>query len=196
MNDIIDTKIDIFKCLVLLSKLNINNKELIKEFNFLKLKDKGRIFSNSGGWQSKDLNLNNEKLSLLTNNITKKSIEYLKTCSFKNLNFKILNLWVNINSYKDFNLRHSHPDSLISGTYYLQTPKNCGNINFFNPCNYIEYSWKSDFFIKHNEYNSQKYFFIPKEGLLLLFPSWLSHEVEPNLNKKINRISISFNIGI
>lgn len=196
MNNITDVKVDIFNCLILLSKLNINNKELIKDFNLLKSKNRGRFFSNKGGWQSENLDLKNKKLHPLINNIIEKTIEYLKICSFKNLDFKILNLWVNINSYKDFNSKHSHPDSLISGTYYLQTPKNCGNINFFNPCNFIEYSWKYDLFKKNNKYNSHKYFFIPKKNLLLLFPSWLSHDVEPNFNKKINRISISFNIGI
>jgi uncharacterized protein (TIGR02466 family) len=196
MLDLNDTKIDIFKCLILSSKLNIDNKELIKNFNFLKLKNKGRILSNNGGWQSNNLDLKDKKLNPLVEKIIEKSIQYMKLSLFKDNNFKLLNLWANINSYKDFNENHLHTDSLISGVYYLQTPKNCGNISFLNPCNYMEYSWNSKFFIKHNEYNSSKYFFKPSKNLLLLFPSWLFHKVEPNLNKKINRISISFNIGI
>jgi len=187
---------DIFKCLISSSKLNMDNKKLIKDLNFLKLKNKGRILSNKGGWQSNDLDLNNIELKLLISNITKKSIQYMRTCLFKDRDFKLLNLWANINYYKDFNEPHLHTDSIISGVYFLQSPKNCGNICFLNPCNYLEYSWKSELFIKHNEYNSGKYFFKPEKNQLLLFPSWLFHGAEPNYNKETNRISISFNIGI
>ena len=45
-----------------------------------------------------------------------------------------------------------------------------------------------------NEYNSGVWKYSPKENLCLLFPSYLKHYVEPNLNKK-DRISISFNYG-
>ncbi len=31
-------------------------------------------------------------------------------------------------------------------------------------------------------------------GWLYLFPNWLNHSVEPNLNKKQKRISIAFNM--
>jgi len=34
---------------------------------------------------------------------------------------------------------------------------------------------------------------IPKNGLIVIFPSWLNHSVLPNKSNK-NRISISFNI--
>ena len=50
--------------------------------------------------------------------------------------------------------------------------------------------------IEHIDYNSALYNFIPKEGQLLLFPSWVEHFVKPNLNKTQERISIAFNIGV
>jgi len=45
-----------------------------------------------------------------------------------------------------------------------------------------------------NLYNTHKQVFLVKEGDLIIFPSYLKHYVEPNLNKK-ERISISFNYG-
>ena len=36
--------------------------------------------------------------------------------------------------------------------------------------------------------------FTPVSGRALIFPSWLVHRVEPNLNKNFSRISMSFNI--
>ena len=43
-------------------------------------------------------------------------------------------------------------------------------------------------------YDSKTHFKIfPQENMLLMFPSWLEHDVEPNKSKK-ERIAISFNI--
>ena len=46
-----------------------------------------------------------------------------------------------------------------------------------------------------NEENSLEWWMPSIENYLYLFPSWLSHWVEPNLNKKEERISISFNLA-
>ena len=107
-----DRKIDIFKCLVLSSTLDVDNKELIINFNFLKLKNKGRILSNKGGWQSNNLDLKDKKLNPLVEKIIEKSIQYMKLSLFKDNDFKLLNLWANINSYKDFNENHFKQISL------------------------------------------------------------------------------------
>ena len=47
---------------------------------------------------------------------------------------------------------------------------------------------------KFNGYNSSTWKIKPEENKCILFPSYLKHYVEPNLNKK-ERISISFNYG-
>ena len=98
------------------------------------------------------------------------------------------NIWCNINYYKDYNLLHDHNDEMISGVYYTQTPKDCGNIFFFNP------AWQINRYPKLNNYSAQSWWLPSKEGTLYLFPSWLLHNVEPNLNKKKKRISFSFNL--
>ena len=46
----------------------------------------------------------------------------------------------------------------------------------------------------YNNYNSGTWWLPSEENNLYLFPSWLKHRVEPNLNKNENRISISFNL--
>ena len=47
-------------------------------------------------------------------------------------------------------------------------------------------------------HNWTEVYFEPVEGRLILFPAWLSHEVEPNLSDAEGdaavRISISFNL--
>jgi uncharacterized protein (TIGR02466 family) len=44
----------------------------------------------------------------------------------------------------------------------------------------------------YNHYNSSIWKIEPEENICILFPSYLKHYVEPNLNKK-ERVSISFN---
>ena len=44
-----------------------------------------------------------------------------------------------------------------------------------------------------NHSNSEQWIFEPKENILLLFPSWLQHNVLPHLGKE-ERVSISFNL--
>ena len=46
-----------------------------------------------------------------------------------------------------------------------------------------------------NPYNSATWKIPPTNNTLLLFPSWLNHTVDPNMNKKEKRISISFNLS-
>ncbi|WP_413587610.1 2OG-Fe(II) oxygenase family protein [Bdellovibrio sp. HCB274] len=99
--------------------------------------------------------------------------------------------WVNIMPSNVIHTMHLHPLSVISGTYYLQTPKNCSAIKFEDP--------RMDSFMaspprKHDaKVHNQRYHSIePQEGHVVLFESWLRHEVPANNSDK-ERISISFN---
>jgi uncharacterized protein (TIGR02466 family) len=173
-------------------KLKQNLKEL---YNFSTSLKNSRIRTNVGGFQSNDLDfLNEKKLQPFIKDLIKNANKFCKLFSFKsNLNPYIDNLWININGHKDFNQPHIHPNSIISGAYYINVPENSGNIVFHNnafdlmyPLSYV----KIDLF---NEYNSSNWWIKPENNLLILFPSWLKHHVEPNLSNK-KRISISFNI--
>ena len=99
--------------------------------------------------------------------------------------------WVNIMPPKVVHSMHLHPLSTISGTYYVQTPKGCSGLKFEDP--------RLDRFMASPPRRSdcapekKPWFIIPAEaGKLVLFESWLRHEVTPNTTKK-ERISISFN---
>ena len=99
--------------------------------------------------------------------------------------------WVNIMPQQVVHGLHLHPLSTISGTYYVQTPKGCSSIKFEDP--------RLDRFMAAPPRSpdckpeQQPWFSIPAEaGKLVLFESWLRHEVPPNPSK-LERISISFN---
>lgn len=136
--------------------------------------------SNLGGYQSRD-NLYKEPLFKelvvnLTNIANATAKERIKTpiC--------IDSMWANVNRHKDMNISHTH-GGVLSGVFYVYVPKNSGNLIFFNPAVRAETSALVE----------KEYFITPTNCAFILFPSWLEHYVEPNMNEREPRISISFN---
>lgn len=83
---------------------------------------------------------------------------------------------------------HGYQPNTVSGVYYHKAPANCGRIIFKSP----------NPFVVSFPHQSPDYFNIsniePEEGLIVLFPSWLMHKVEPNRSNDI-RVSLSFNVS-
>jgi uncharacterized protein (TIGR02466 family) len=140
--------------------------------------------SNEGGWQS-DLQDTNK----IPINILLKQIQ--ESCKKINKNIKdvlVNQLWININSKNDWNSVHQHSQYHISGTYYVKTNKNCGEICFRDP---RPGALTNNVYKIYEQYPIQ--FFNPEDGMLILFPSFLDHYVKPNKSEE-DRISISFDI--
>jgi uncharacterized protein (TIGR02466 family) len=99
--------------------------------------------------------------------------------------------WINIMPRLVVHSLHLHPLSTISGTYYVRTPKGSPGIKFEDP--------RLDRFMAAPPRRSdcrrehQPWVTVPASaGKLVLFESWLRHEVPPN-PVAAERISISFN---
>lgn len=157
-----------------------------------------RKISSQPGWQSDDLNLASDEIKDLKDSILLRGNNLIKKFGFKS-DLYMGNMWVNINQNKDFNKIHMHPNSLLSGVFYVKTPKNCGRIVFKNP-NPYHFFFIENLTIhnqleieRYNGFNSAIWVITPKPNLLLLFPSWLEHHVEPNESNE-TRISYSFNL--
>jgi uncharacterized protein (TIGR02466 family) len=99
--------------------------------------------------------------------------------------------WINIMPRGTVHTLHLHPHSTLSGTYYVQVPKGSPGIKFEDP--------RLDRFMAAPARKREA----PRElrpwvtyqaaaGRLLLFESWLRHEVAPN-GVNAERISVSFN---
>ncbi len=101
------------------------------------------------------------------------------------------NCWLNIMPAQTSHSLHIHPNSVISGTYYLQTPRGCSGIRFEDPRldNFMAAPPKQD---RCSRKNKQSALLRAKAGHLVLFESWLRHEVPASPVDK-DRISISFN---
>jgi len=83
---------------------------------------------------------------------------------------------------------------LFSGVVYLQAGPSCGNIAFLDPRNGAQMLLPPLIPSSRSVLNGRVEQ-APSEGLLLLFPAWLWHEVGCN-NSAQDRICVSFNIGM
>lgn len=156
--------------------------------------NKGRKISNLTGWQSEDIKDFPPYLKKLKELIEFNANIYAKTMHIKK-QLTLHNMWTNINEYKDSNEPHIHPFSIISGTFYLNVSEDSGGIKFFNPLyELMDYVLNDNIVDKWSKTNCSRWLIVPVKSLLLLFPSWLKHSVEPNNDKKLKRISISFNL--
>lgn len=99
--------------------------------------------------------------------------------------------WINIMPQYTHHSVHIHPLSVISGTYYVQTPEGCSGIQFQDPrmeCMMASPPRRDEC----REENQRMVALRPNAGQVVLFESWMRHEVPPNPSEE-ERISISFN---
>ncbi len=181
--------------------MQLDNYKNVNEemYNFIKSnqeKDEiGINKSNVKGWHSKDFNLNDKEpqnfISFILPAIEKVMIDM--NWEKEKQTAKINNMWAIINTGGSANLRHQHGNSTISGAYYVRAPKNSGDIVFYDPRPAPVYSHPN--VVNPNLLNAQINGVSPKEGALVLFPSYLDHSVNENLSNE-ERIVISFNIRI
>ena len=92
-------------------------------------------------------------------------------------------------SEKAVHPRHQHGISGISGVYYIRANEGAGPLIFHNPDQVLDYTAADDWF---NMYRSTIFEYMPVKGKMILFPSYLQHEVMPSQPGAI-RTTIAFN---
>ena len=99
--------------------------------------------------------------------------------------------WINILEPGGHHTAHIHPHSVVSGTYYADVPAGAGAIRFEDP----RHGFMMAAPPRRAAARLANRTFIdvaPKAGTLLLWESWLRHEVPVNKGRRA-RISLSFN---
>ncbi len=106
---------------------------------------------------------------------------------------KLDSIWINILPEGGIHTSHLHPHSVISGTTYVAVPKGASAIKFEDPRHSMMMAAPNR---KTNAREELKSFVYvqPEVGEILLWESWLRHEVPMNMAEE-ERISISFNYG-
>lgn len=99
-----------------------------------------------------------------------------------------LQSWINMHDRGGFNFLHMHEGSLLSGSFYLQVPFGSGQFVFRDPRpGVILSSVKGGVPNGHADIH-----LTPSDGLLVLFPCWMEHYVEPHDSDE-PRITVAFN---
>jgi uncharacterized protein (TIGR02466 family) len=119
--------------------------------------------------------------------LTKHASKFAEECAFDlKRKPRLDSLWVNSLKAGGHHAGHIHPHSIISGTLYVEVPKGSGSIRFEDPRLPLMMAAPSraDTFVTVQ----------PRAGLLLLWESWLRHEVLAGSGRG-KRLSISFNFA-
>lgn len=99
--------------------------------------------------------------------------------------------WINIMPRGCAHSFHLHPQSVISGTYYVKTPRGCSGLKFEDPR--LSRLMAAPPRKSRGKATQQAHILYPaKAGQAILFESWLRHEVPASLIDD-ERVSISFN---
>ncbi len=104
---------------------------------------------------------------------------------------KLEDIWINILPPGGIHTSHIHPHSVISGTTYVAVPDGASAIKFEDPRSAMMMAAPPR--LKDAPRNLRTFVYeAPKPGDVLLWESWLRHEVPLNMAEE-ERISVSFN---
>jgi uncharacterized protein (TIGR02466 family) len=141
-----------------------------------------------------DLPKRDPALAELAKVLTKHARAFAGECAFDlGRTPRLDSLWVNLLRGSGHHSAHIHPHSIISGTLYVEVPAGSGAIRFEDPR--LPLMMAAPQRQKDARQELQPFVSVePRPGLLLLWESWLRHEVLPGTGRG-ERLSISFNFA-
>lgn len=181
----------LFPCPVYVIKrdFNLSNKEE-KEIEEI-IKD--GVLRNVGNFQTINTDIFNGRLKKIKQFCEQHINEYVNQVIYpkKELEFYITQSWINVTKPGSYHHNHTHGNSIISGVFYISCEEE-DNLIFEDPNhkirNMISFDTKES-----NVWNSPNWKIHSRNNELILFPSWIHHQVTPNEKATKDRISISFN---
>ena len=169
---------------------SLERKMSKEELNFVE-KCKSDVYKNEGNITSNNTYVLEEKyFKNLKKEIILKIKDYFKNtlCINDSTEPFITQSWLNYTEKNQFHHKHYHPNSFISGVFYINSNKEFDKIKFFKE----DYKTIKPEVTNWNLYNSESWWFPVETGDIVLFPSSLSHCVEVKEGDN-TRISLAFN---
>ena len=111
------------------------------------------------------------------------------------------NMWANVNRAGHGNGFHSHPGAYWSGVYYVDDggiandPALGGELEFLDPRGAVPLMNAPNLRMSGSPTAGATEKVTPKAGRMVIFPSWLLHQVRP-YHGTATRISIAFNLAV
>jgi uncharacterized protein (TIGR02466 family) len=177
------------------------NRELLKEcYQLRDFDEAGRKWSVKnypGGYTSygsmDKLHRFSSTFEMLEKKITRHVVAYARTLEMdlSGRKLEMTDCWVNIMPHQVVHSLHLHPLSTISGTYYVRTPRNCSTIKFEDP-RLSKFMAAPPKVANASAANRAHVTYQAEAGKVVLFESWLRHEVGAN-QAATDRVSVSFN---
>lgn len=153
-------------------------------------KHKNVVYKNFGNSFSSNFNILDEPEMSSLKSFCEDSLNFYFEkiyCPQYNVSPYITQSWLNWTYKGEYHHTHNHPNSIISGVFYIKANKDKDSITFTKP----EYKQIDIIPRNLNDYNSSEVDFIVDNFELLLFPSNLYHRV--NTIQEGERISLAFN---
>lgn len=179
------------------------NRELLKEcFQIRDHDEEGRRWSAKnypGGFTSYGSLCRIHKMSStfaeLERRITRHVVRFARHLDWdlRERELVMTDCWINFMGKHATHGLHLHPLSAISGTYYIRTPRGSSRIKFEDPR--LSRFMAAPPRIAEARPENQTFITYPAEaGHIILFESWLRHEVGAN-RVEAERVSVSFNFN-
>lgn len=132
--------------------------------------------------------INDSKVNFIYDKIVQISNTYIKDQGFDKPKELELQLFFSEIYADDFHEKHSHPGSFLSGLFYLDVPDDAAPIIFYDPSVHYDYIPFTP-----DELERKTYIIKPKSGMLLVWNSWIKHEV-PKASNIQPRITAVFDV--
>jgi uncharacterized protein (TIGR02466 family) len=178
-------------------------KNLLKEAALIRANDpEGRLWSKKnypGGFTTYGsidrIDLLSSSFLKVRKKLDKSVVEFSKhlDLDLKNFKLELTQMWLNIQEEGGHHSAHIHPLSVVSGTFYLKIPKLGASLKLEDP-RLVNFMGSAPRKIPCRIENERWVDLNPKPGEVILFESWLKHEVPLSRSSlKDPRVSISFN---
>ena len=180
----------IFPTPIYMSKLNRKLTPL--ELKFVE-KNKKNHYKNDGNITSNNYILNEKPFLNIKKELDLRVKDYFEKVisSTDSTTPYITQSWLNYTETNQYHHKHAHPNSLVSGVFYINCHEEHDKIKFFDDkYKTIKLETKD-----WNLWNSESWWFPVKTGDIIMFPSSLTHMVE-NKEGTNTRISLAFNVFI
>jgi uncharacterized protein (TIGR02466 family) len=141
-----------------------------------------------------DLPTRDPAFAALAKILNRHAIDFARSAAFDlGRKPRLDSLWANLLKGGGQHSGHVHPQSIISGTYYVEVPAGSGAIRFEDPRLPLMMAAPT----RREDAREELRSFVqvePRPGVLLLWESWLRQEVLPGSGRG-ERLSISFNFA-
>lgn len=165
-------------------------RKLDKAENSFVKKIQNNLNKNEGNLISKDTYvLDNPAFKKLKKELVAHLKEYYRVvCKFKDVEPYLTQSWLNFTSENEYHHQHEHPNSMVSGVFYINSDANNDAIKFWNHSykrirpNVLEWTWL----------NAESWTYPIKSNDIIIFPSQVTHSVKTKKGNNL-RISLAFN---